>query len=929
MKLKETLNLGQTEFAMRANLPNKEVELQKQWDEAGIYERIQAKNEGKPTFILHDGPPFANGKVHMGHALNKISKDFIVRYKSMSGFRAPFVPGWDTHGLPIETALTKNSKVNRKELSISEFRKLCEEYALEQIASQKTDFMRMGISGDWKHPYITLQSVFEAQQLRAFAKMTDRNIIYKGLKPIYWSPSSESSLAEAEVEYQDVTSPSIYVAFKVKDGKDLLPEDAEFIIWTTTPWTLPSNLGISAAPLAEYVLVAVNGHKYVVAQDLLEEVASKLTWEDYEIINRFKGQDLEYMTAHHPFYDRESLVMVGDHVTLDTGTGLVHTAPGHGVDDFNVGMKYGLSVLSPIDHRGHFTAEAPGLEDMFYLKGQKRVLEIIEENGSLLHYSEFVHSYPHDWRTKKPVIYRATPQWFASIDVIREEILDKIENEVNWIHPSGKTRIYNMIRDRGDWVISRQRTWGVPLPIFYAEDGSEILDSKVINHVADLVEQHGTNIWFEWDVKDLLPEGYTHPKSPNGKFTQETDIMDVWFDSGTSYAGVLQSRENLSFPADLYLEGSDQYRGWFNSSITTSVAINHQAPYKAVLSQGFVMDGKGQKMSKSIGNVILPEDIMKQYGADIIRLWVSSVDYESDVRISDEILKQVSESYRKIRNTIRFMLSNVSDFDPETDVIAENELPAADKYMMANFRILVNDILDAYENYQFSDVYKKVINFITIDLSAFYLDFAKDIVYIEATKSVKRLAMQTVMYRILKDLIRLLTPILVHTMEEAWEVLPGINDFVQLAEMPEKYDVTNDFETVESWDVFFELQSSVRKALEIAKNQEIDPIKKSFEARVKVYADSERYDRLSKLTDNLDQLLIVSQFELLTEEEATPSASQYDQFKVEVDRAQGEVCERCRAVRPEVGTIEGAPNMCHRCHEIVKNHFVEYFNQPE
>lgn len=929
MKLKETLNLGQTEFAMRANLPNKEVELQKQWDEAGIYERIQAKNEGKPTFILHDGPPFANGKVHMGHALNKISKDFIVRYKSMSGFRAPFVPGWDTHGLPIETALTKNSKVNRKELTISEFRKLCEEYALEQIASQKTDFMRMGICGDWKHPYITLQSVFEAQQLRAFAKMTDRNIIYKGLKPIYWSPSSESSLAEAEVEYQDVTSPSIYVAFKVKDGKDLLPEDAEFIIWTTTPWTLPSNLGISAAPLAEYVLVAVKGHKYVVAQDLLEEVASKLTWEDYEIINRFKGQDLEYMTAHHPFYDRESLVMVGDHVTLDTGTGLVHTAPGHGVDDFNVGMKYGLSVLSPIDHRGHFTAEAPGLEDMFYLKGQKRVLEIIEENGSLLHYSEFVHSYPHDWRTKKPVIYRATPQWFASIDIIREEILDKIENEVNWLHPSGKTRIYNMIRDRGDWVISRQRTWGVPLPIFYAEDGSEILDSKVINHVADLVEQHGTNIWFEWDVKDLLPEGYTHPKSPNGKFTQETDIMDVWFDSGTSYAGVLQSRENLSFPADLYLEGSDQYRGWFNSSLTTSVAINHQAPYKAVLSQGFVMDGKGQKMSKSIGNVILPEDIMKQYGADIIRLWVSSVDYESDVRISDEILKQVSESYRKIRNTIRFMLSNVSDFDPETDVIAENELPAADKCMMAKFRILVNDILDAYENYQFSDVYKKVINFITIDLSAFYLDFAKDIVYIEATKSVKRLAMQTVMYRILKDLIRLLTPILVHTMEEAWEVLPGTNDFVQLAEMPEKYDVTNDFETVESWDVFFELQSSVRKALEIAKNQEIDPIKKSFEARVKVYADSDRYERLSKLTDNLDQLLIVSQFELLSEEEATPSASQYDQFKVVVDRAQGEVCERCRAVRPEVGTIEGAPNLCHRCHEIVKNHFAEYFNQPE
>ena len=929
MKLKETLNLGQTAFAMRANLPNKEVELQKIWDEARLYEQIQTKNLDQPTFILHDGPPFANGKVHMGHALNKISKDFIVRYKSMSGYRAPFVPGWDTHGLPIETALQKNNKINRKEISISEFREMCEEYAMEQIASQKTDFMRMGISGDWQHPYITLQPEFEAQQLRAFAKMTDRNIIYKGLKPIYWSPSSESSLAEAEVEYQDVTSPSIYVAFKVKDGKDILPKEAEFIIWTTTPWTLPANLGISAAPMAEYVLVSVGNQQYVLAQDLLEEVAEKLSWETYEINKRFKGQDLEYMTAHHPFYDRESLVMVGDHVTLDSGTGLVHTAPGHGVDDYMVGMKYGLNILSPIDHRGHFTEEAPGLEGMFYLKGQKAVLEIIKENGSLLHYSEFVHSYPHDWRTKKPVIYRATPQWFASIDIIRQDILDIIENDVQWLHPSGQTRIFNMIRDRGDWVISRQRSWGVPLPIFYAEDGSEILDPTIINHVADLVEKHGTNIWFEWDVKDLLPTGYTHPKSPNGIFTQETDIMDVWFDSGTSYAGVLQNRDDLSFPADLYLEGSDQYRGWFNSSITTSVAVNHEAPYKSILSQGFVMDGKGQKMSKSIGNVILPEDIMKQYGADIIRLWVSSVDYESDVRISDEILKQVSESYRKIRNTIRFMLSNIHDFNPEIDSIAEQDLSNVDQFMLAKFKILVNDILEAYENYQFSDVYKKVINFITVDLSAFYLDFAKDIVYIEAAKSSKRLGMQTVIYHMLKDLIRLLTPILVHTMEEAWEVLPGSNSFVQLQEMPAKYELTQEYEMVKAWDIFFDLQSSVRKALEVAKNNEEDPIKKSFEASVTVFVDNETKTALTELDTKFDQLLIVSNFELKDEAEASADSVMYDKYKVEVKRAQGHVCDRCRAVRPEVGTIEDAPNLCHRCHEIVAEHYPTYFEEVE
>ncbi|WP_273478188.1 isoleucine--tRNA ligase [Ignavigranum ruoffiae] len=927
MKMKETLNLGKTDFAMRANLPKKEVILQEEWAEQNIYQKIQEKNQRKPTFILHDGPPFANGKVHMGHALNKVSKDFIVRFKSMNGFRAPYVPGWDTHGLPIETALAKSDKVDRKTLSISEFRKLCHDYAMKQIENQKADFMRLGVTGEWDHPYITLQPEFEAQQLRVFARMAEAGYIYKGMKPIYWSPSSESSLAEAEVEYQDVTSPSIYVAFKVKDGKGLLPEGAKFIIWTTTPWTLPANLGISAAPLAEYVLVQVGQEKFVLAQDLLAEVSEILDWTNVEILNRFKGQDLEYMTAYHPFYDRESLVMVGDHVTLDTGTGLVHTAPGHGEDDYLIGKEYGLDILSPVDYRGHFTDEAPGLEGMFYLKGQKEVLKMIEENGSLLYYSEFVHSYPHDWRTKKPVIYRATPQWFASIDAFRDELLDTVDHQVKWHHPSGQTRIHNMIRDRGDWVISRQRAWGVPLPIFYAEDGTAILDRAVIDHVADLVEEHGSDIWFEWDTKDLLPAGFSHPASPNGEFSQEKDIMDVWFDSGTSYAGVLQQRDDLSFPADMYLEGSDQYRGWFNSSLTTSVAVNHQAPYKEVLSQGFVMDGKGQKMSKSIGNVILPEDIMKEYGADIIRLWVASVDYESDVRISKEILKQISESYRKIRNTIRFMLANTSDFDPEKDKIEEADLNLVDQYMLAKFRVLTDEILAAYEHYKFSEIYKKVINFITVDLSAFYLDFAKDIVYIEAAKSKERLAMQTVMYQILRDLIPMLTPILVHTMEEAWKELPGVDGYVQLTELPKAHHRAEDQAMIQRWDIFFQIQSVVRKGLEEAKNHQQHPIKKSFEAKVQLFTDEETIKQLSTLSSSLDQLLIVSQFEIDTLDRSPEDALEFDGMKVKVELADGHVCQRCRAVRPEVGSIAQAPDLCQRCYDIITEHFPEYFEE--
>lgn len=926
MKLKETLNLGHTNFAMRANLPTKEVALQAEWQQENVYQKIQEKNADKPTFILHDGPPYANGDIHMGHALNKISKDIIVRAKSMSGFRAPYVPGWDTHGLPIESALTKQEGVNRKEHSVVDFRKMCETYALKQVERQKEGFMRLGVTGEWENPYLTLAPEYEAAQIRIFGKMAAKGLIYKGLKPIYWSPSSESSLAEAEIEYADVTSPSIYVAFKVKDGKEVLPQNAEFVIWTTTPWTLPANLGISVSPDATYVEVVVANRHFIVAKELLETVANAVAWENYDVVAEYQGQQFDRLTAQHPFYDRESLVMVGDHVTLDAGTGLVHTAPGHGEDDYHVGLAYGLEVLSPLDNQGHYTAEAPGFEGMFYLKANPVVLDILREKGALLAHSEFVHSYPHDWRTKKPVIYRATPQWFASIDKFRSELLEAVENEVKWYHPSGQTRIYNMIRDRGDWVISRQRVWGVPLPIFYAENGDEILTEETIEHVANLFEQYGSNVWFEREAKDLLPEGFTHPSSPNGQFTKETDIMDVWFDSGTSYEGVLASRENLSFPADLYLEGSDQYRGWFNSSFTTSVAAKGIPPYKAVLSQGFVLDGKGNKMSKSLGNVISPLEVMQELGADIIRLWVLSVDSESDVRVSHEILKQIAESYRKIRNTIRFMLSHVSDFNPEVDAVAEADLRPVDRYLLAKLQLFVNDVLKAYDEYEFATIYKKVINFIVVDLSAFYLDFAKDVLYIEAKDGLARRQMQTVIYQVLRDLLPLLTPVLVHTMEEAWKELPGVEGFIQLAEFPTAKPSDSYEATVAQWEVFFHVRQGVQKALEEAKNAIEEPIKKSFEAAVTVYVTETMQAQLSELSGQLDQLMIVSQLEVTTEV-APSDALVFDDFAVSVKRAVGHVCERCRAVRPEVGTIEGALTLCQRCEAIVRVNFSEFFEQ--
>ncbi|ODJ65485.1 isoleucine--tRNA ligase [Brochothrix thermosphacta] len=921
MEYKKTLLMPKTAFPMRGGLPNKEPKMQEDWAAMNLYEAVQEKNAGKPTFILHDGPPYANGAIHTGHAMNKIIKDMIVRYKGMSGYSSPYVPGWDTHGLPIEQQLAKKG-VKRKEMSPVEFRELCEKYAREQIDIQRTGFKRLGVQAEWDNPYITLDPVFESNEIKVFGQMAEKGYIYRGKKPVYWSPSSESALAEAEIEYADVTSPSLYVAFNVKDGKGIVDNDAEFVIWTTTPWTLPANVAISVNPAFNYVEVAVADRKFIVAEGLLPAVSETLGWEETTVLKTFKGSELEYVTAQHPFYDRDSLLIVGDHVTLDAGSGCVHTAPGHGEDDYFASLSYKLEVISPVDGRGIYTDEAPGFEGVYYEKANPMIIELLEEKGRLLKLDYFSHSYPHDWRTKKPVIYRATPQWFASIDAFREEILEAIAG-VDWVPAWGEQRLHNMVRDRGDWVISRQRAWGVPLPIFYGENGDAIITKETIAHLVPLFREHGSNVWFAREAKDLLPEGFTHPSSPNGTFTKETDIMDVWFDSGSSHEGVLNERDYLSRPADLYFEGSDQYRGWFNSSITTGVAINGKSPYKQILSHGMVLDGKGRKMSKSVGNTVDPNKIMNQMGADILRLWVSSSDYQADVRISDDILKQVADVYRKIRNTFRFLLGNTSDFNPTTDAVAYDKLSEADQYMLATYNRLARQIDEAYNKYEFSTVYRAVNNFVTTDLSNFYLDFAKDVVYIEAEESAARRSMQTVFYTIAKGLTQLLAPLLPHTADEIWSYLEfetaksvHLTDFELVAETAEQTQL------IEKWTRFMTLRDVVQKALEEARNEKL--IGKSLMAKVTIYADQATSDLINSINNDVKQLLIVSDFEVVVGTENAPeTATKGDNVAVVVTAATGETCERCRVVKTDVGTHAENPTLCGNCASIVEEHYAD------
>ena len=919
MRIKDTLNLGKTKFKMRGNLPVREAEWQKQWRENKLYEQRLKLNEGKPRFDLHDGPPFANGNIHMGHALNKISKDIIVRYKNMNGYYAPYVPGWDTHGLPVEQQLAKKG-VDRKSMDRAKYRELCRQYAEEQIQKQMNDFKRLGVMADWDHPYVTLQHDFEAQEIRVFGEMYKKGYIYKGKKPVYWSWSSESTLAEAEVEYKDVEANSIFVAFPVTDGKGIIdPKDTYFVIWTTTPWTIPANEAICVNPKFDYSVVQVGDKRYVVATGLLDKVAEEIGWDDYKVVQTVKGADMEYMKAKHPIYDKESLVIEGFHVTLDDGTGLVHTAPGFGEDDFNVGQKYNLPIFSPVDAHGCYTDEVPELKGMFYQDVDKLMIEKLKDASALLKLKVFTHSYPHDWRTKKPVIFRATTQWFASIAKFRDQILDQIE-KASFIPSWGKTRLYNMIKDRGDWVISRQRAWGVPLPIFYAEDDTPIVTPETIEHVAKIFEKEGSNAWYTHTAKELLPEGFTSEHSPNGEFTKEKDILDVWFDSGSSWSGVMEKRDGLHYPADLYLEGSDQYRGWFNSSLITSVAVTGKAPYKEVLSQGFVLDDKGHKMSKSLGNVISPNDVIKKMGAEIIRLWVAQADTTSDVAVSMGILQQSAESYRKIRNTFRYMLANTSEFDPKENRVAYADLRSVDQYMEVKLNDLVKDCLAAYDKFDFTTVFKKVFNFVSNDLSAFYLDFAKDVLYIDGENSHDRRSMQTVIYDAAVKLAKILTPILPHTMEEIWGFLKEPEDYVQLANMPKVEEFANHDELLENWGKFMKLRDDVLKALEDARNKKL--IGKSFEAAVTIYPDKETKTMLDDLGADFRQILIVSKL-TIADGEAPAEAEKLNNASIVVERADGEVCPRCRMIRTDIGVDPKLPMLCGRCAKIVEADYPE------
>lgn len=887
MNYKETLLMPNTSFETRNKLGDVEKEF---IEEIGdIYDSVKEKNKGRAPYVWHEGPPYANGNLHIGHAFTKILKDFINRYKSMNGFDVTFMPGFDAHGLPIETAVTK-SGINRKEMPIDEFRKHCEEYAHIQINNQLEQYKRFNILADFKHPYITINKEYEAAQIEVFAKMCQKGLIYKGLKPVYWSPSSESALAEAEIEYIDKRDASIYVAFKVVKGNDFVNIDDNLVIWTTTPWTLPGNTAVAVNKTFNYTKVFVNEQNYIVAEGLLDSLINLFNWSDVKIISTFKGEELEGVVYAHPFMNKNFPVVSATYVTLDTGTGLVHTAPSYGVDDFNTGVKYNLDMVYGVDDKGVLTKESGMFEGLFYEDANKAIAKHLDELGCLLKLVMITHSYPHDWRTKQPIIFRATDQWFASVDAIKEELLDAV-NEVKWIPSWGQLRMTNMLKDRTDWCISRQRAWGVPLPIFYNEDGSVIMDYDIMMHIAKLFKEFGSNIWFQKEAKDLLPKGYTNPLSPHNLFRKETDTMDVWFDSGSSHTAVLVNR-GLGYPADLYLEGCDQYRGWFNSSLITGIAVHNQAPYKTVLSHGFVLDGNGRKMSKSLGNTVNPLEVIEKRGVDLLRLWVASTDYTEDVKISDKILDQVGETLRKIRNTYRFMLGNISDFNHLTDLVKYDDMLVYDKYMMIKLDELTKNVLKEYNDYNFVNVYKMVNNYIN-SLSTFYLDFIKDILYTYKNDCIERRSVQSVLYNILNNLIKLLAPIIPTTSEEVYRLMAKDNKGIYLCDMPKVLNLKDDA-IEKDFAKFFELKDKVYYELEIKRNEKV--IGKGLEAKVTI--PNALVPELLK--DYLKLLLIVSDVTIK------------DELKVE--KFEGVKCERCWNYYKEE---EITGNICKRCHDVI------------
>ena len=914
-----TLNLPKTDFPMRAGLPKSEPVTLKNWEDEKLYDKLMEHNDGKPLFVLHDGPPYANGDIHLGHALNKILKDFIVRYKNMAGFKAPYVPGWDTHGLPTELKARQKAGIgNSADISVVELRKLCEEFVTGYINDQREQFKRLGAIGEWDNPYITLKHEFEAEQIKVFAEMADKGYIYRGLKPVYWCPECKTALAEAEIEYAEDPCHSIYVKFRVTDdlGKfaamGIDPAKVSFVIWTTTTWTLPANVAICVGPGFEYSVIQSGDEYYVMATELYRSAMEEAGITDYQVVATIKGSELEYMKTQHPFLDRESLLIVGEYVTLESGTGCVHTAPGHGVDDYNVCRNYPeIPVICPVNGDGVLTEEAGQFAGLTTDEANKKIAVHLDATGSLFALKKIIHQYPHCWRCKSPILFRATDQWFCSVDDFKDDAVKAI-NEVEWIPAWGKDRITSMVRERKDWCISRQRKWGVPIPIFYCRDcGEPLIDKAAMLAVADVFAEEGSNTWFDRDASEMLPEGTKCSKCGCASFDKEKDIMDVWFDSGSSHTAVVKRRGYLKFPADLYLEGNDQYRGWFQSSLLTSVATMGVAPYKTVLTHGMILDMEKRKMSKSLGNGISPQEVIKQYGADVLRLWVASCDYQSDVNISFDILKQRSEAYRKVRNTARYILGNLFDFNPDTDMADFDTLLPIDKWALAKLNNLIDKVKEAYDNYEFHIVYHSIHNFCVVDMSNFYLDVLKDRLYTEKADSPRRRAAQTAMYLILNAMTRMIAPILAYTSDEIWKYMPhSANDeasHVIFNEMPEKVAVDVDDSFMEFWNRIHELRDDVKKTLEPMIKEKT--IKSSLEAKVTLSAGGETLEFLKKAESELADAFIVSEVEI------TDNGAE---FSITAEKAEGDKCERCWAIRKSVGADAEHPTLCAHCCETLR-----------
>ena len=930
---KNTVLVGKTGFPMKAQLVQREPARLAAWKNAGLYQRLQqlGKEANLPVFVLHDGPPYANGHIHIGTALNKVLKDMVIRSRSMDGYRVPYVPGWDTHGLPIELQAIKEASLNKHAATPLELRRRCREFAFRYIAIQKEEFQRLGVWGDWDNPYLTLHKEYEAKQIEIFGEMALKGFIYKGRKPVYWCTDCETALAEAEIEYYDHRSHSIYVAFPVTDGKSLLPEEkTSVVIWTTTPWTLPANLAIALHPDYIYALVQVGAEKYLTALELLPTVAAELGWQDPEVIGRWTGKELEGVVTRHPFIDRSSPLIMSEYVTLDAGTGCVHTAPGHGIEDYDVGQRYDLDVYAPVDDQGRFTGEAGKYSGLPVWEANELITADLKAGGYLLAHGSIMHQYPHCWRCKHPVIFRATDQWFASVENFRDQALEAIRR-VQWIPKWGQERIGDMVAKRSDWCISRQRVWGVPIPIFYCERcGHHLITPETITAVADLFRREGSDAWYKYEAHEILPPGTKCPEASCGgtSFRKETDIMDVWFDSGSSHAAVCRQHPELRWPVDLYLEGSDQHRGWFQSSLLTSVAAYGQAPYKAVLTHGFTVDAEGRKMSKSLGNVIAPGDVINKYGADVLRLWVSSADYRGDISISENILEQMVEVYRRIRNTVRFLLANTSDFSPEKDRVPFEQMTALDRWALMQAERLHERVIKAYRTYDFHIVHQALHQFCVVDMGGFYLDVQKDRLYCDSPDSLRRRSAQTAMLDILLTLVQLMAPVLVFTADEIWEYLPEAVKEVESVHLcrwrpVETSRLHQDLE--ESWRQFFTMRKVAAKALERARNEKM--IGSSNDAALHLYlgeAAFSAWQELAKTGEDASALFIVSQAHIhragespadgIVEEDADAGVTAV------VTPAAGHKCSRCwrysETVEEEAAGGEGG-DLCHRCREVL------------